>query len=47
MSVDYGVYGVPETYFIDRSGRIRLKHVGAVARSFLAEQIERLLAETS
>ncbi len=28
--MDYGVYGVPETFFIDRTGRIRWKHVGAV-----------------
>jgi cytochrome c biogenesis protein CcmG/thiol:disulfide interchange protein DsbE len=47
VAVDYGVYGVPETYFIDRSGRIRLKHVGAVREDFLAEHIERLLAEAS
>jgi cytochrome c biogenesis protein CcmG/thiol:disulfide interchange protein DsbE len=47
VSVSYGVYGVPETYFIDRQGRIRLKHVGAVPEPLLDEQIERLLAEGS
>ena len=45
MSVDYGVYGVPETFFIDRRGRIRLKHVGGVREELLTEHIERLLAE--
>ena len=45
VSVDYGVYGVPETFFIDRRGRIRLKHVGGVREELLTEQIERLLAE--
>src|SRR6185436_18205949 len=30
VSVDYGVYGVPETFFIDRKGVIRAKHVGAL-----------------
>jgi cytochrome c biogenesis protein CcmG/thiol:disulfide interchange protein DsbE len=45
VSVDYGVYGVPETYFIDRRGLIRYKHVGGVREEFLTEHIERLLAE--
>jgi cytochrome c biogenesis protein CcmG/thiol:disulfide interchange protein DsbE len=27
-AIDFGVYGVPETYVIDGSGRIRYRHVG-------------------
>ena len=30
MAIDYGVYGAPETYLIDRDGVIRFKQVGAV-----------------
>ena len=45
VSVDYGVYGVPETFFIDRRGRIRAKHVGAVTDDSFRHQVERLLAE--
>ncbi|MBF5041088.1 redoxin domain-containing protein [Aggregicoccus sp. 17bor-14] len=30
MAVDYGVAGVPETYFIDADGIIRGKHVGPI-----------------
>ena len=45
VSVDYGVYGVPETFFIDRRGRIRAKHVGAVSDEILRKEIDRLLAE--
>jgi len=45
VSVDYGVYGVPETFFIDRRGRIRAKHVGAVTDEAFRQQVERLLAE--
>jgi cytochrome c biogenesis protein CcmG/thiol:disulfide interchange protein DsbE len=45
VSVDYGVYGVPETFFIDRRGRIRAKHVGAVTDEAFRHQVERLLAE--
>ena len=44
VSVDYGVYGVPETFFIDREGRIRAKHVGALSDQMFAEAIEPLLA---
>jgi cytochrome c biogenesis protein CcmG, thiol:disulfide interchange protein DsbE len=46
VSVNYGVYGVPETFFIDRAGRIRLKHVGAVTDEIFRDTVERLLAET-
>jgi cytochrome c biogenesis protein CcmG/thiol:disulfide interchange protein DsbE len=45
VSVDYGVYGVPETFFIDRQGRVRFKHVGAVTDEILTQQLDRLLAE--
>jgi cytochrome c biogenesis protein CcmG/thiol:disulfide interchange protein DsbE len=30
VAIDYGVYGAPETYLIDREGVIRFKQVGAV-----------------
>jgi cytochrome c biogenesis protein CcmG/thiol:disulfide interchange protein DsbE len=45
VSVDYGVYGVPETFFIDRRGRIRAKHVGAVTDEVFRREVERLLAD--
>jgi len=45
VSVDYGVYGVPETFFIDRRGQIRGKHVGALTDEVFREQVERLLGE--
>jgi cytochrome c biogenesis protein CcmG, thiol:disulfide interchange protein DsbE len=45
VSVDYGVYGVPETFFIDRQGRIRAKHVGAVTEDAFRKHVDRLLAE--
>jgi cytochrome c biogenesis protein CcmG/thiol:disulfide interchange protein DsbE len=45
VSVDYGVYGVPETFFIDRAGRVRAKHVGAVTEQIFRAQVERLLSE--
>src|SRR5688572_30006304 len=30
VGIDYGVYGAPETFLIDRNGIIRLKHIGPV-----------------
>jgi len=30
VSIDWGVYGVPETYVIDRDGNIAYKHIGAL-----------------
>ena len=45
VSVDYGVYGVPETCFVDRQGRIRVKHVSAVTDELFRDTVERLLAE--
>jgi cytochrome c biogenesis protein CcmG/thiol:disulfide interchange protein DsbE len=45
VAIDYGVYGVPETFFIDRQGRIRAKHVGAVSDVVFREHVERLLAD--
>jgi cytochrome c biogenesis protein CcmG/thiol:disulfide interchange protein DsbE len=47
VSVDFGVYGVPETFFVDRQGRIRAKHVGAVTEAVLRDHLERLLGEAS
>jgi len=45
VSVDYGTYGVPETFFIDRRGRIRARHVGALTDEVIRVHVERLLAE--
>jgi cytochrome c biogenesis protein CcmG, thiol:disulfide interchange protein DsbE len=47
VSIDYGVYGVPETFFVDRKGMIRAKHVGAVTEEVFRARIETLLAEPS
>jgi cytochrome c biogenesis protein CcmG/thiol:disulfide interchange protein DsbE len=39
VGIDYGVYGVPETYVVDRKGVIRFKHIGAVTPQVLAQKI--------
>ena len=45
VGINYGVYGVPETYVIDKAGVIRYKHIGAVTPALLAEKILPLIAE--
>ncbi len=45
VGIDYGVYGVPETYVIDKAGIIRLKHVGPVTRDIVSSRILPLVAE--
>ena len=37
--IDFGVYGVPETYVIDKQGVIRYKRIGAVTPKVLEENI--------
>jgi cytochrome c biogenesis protein CcmG/thiol:disulfide interchange protein DsbE len=43
ISIDYGIYGVPETFLIDRAGRIVYKHVGAATEDIFVPRIEALL----
>lgn len=49
--IDWGVYGVPETFVIDAGGVVRHKHIGPLTRQALQEDIlpliERLQAEVS
>jgi cytochrome c biogenesis protein CcmG, thiol:disulfide interchange protein DsbE len=45
-AIDYGLYGVPETFFIDRTGRVAFKYVGPVTPELLRSQIERLRGAT-
>jgi cytochrome c biogenesis protein CcmG, thiol:disulfide interchange protein DsbE len=43
VAIAYGVRGVPETFFIDRNGRIANRHVGEISLPLLVQQIEQLL----
>ena len=45
IGIDYGVYGVPETYVIDRAGVIRYKQIGPVTPDVLAKKILPLIEE--
>ncbi|MFQ5690976.1 MAG: TlpA family protein disulfide reductase [Gemmatimonadota bacterium] len=44
-AIDFGVYGVPETFFISPEGRIVRKRVGPVAWPHLKTTVDSLLAE--
>ena len=39
VSIDWGVYGVPETFVVDRDGRILYKHIGPLTSQALREKI--------
>jgi cytochrome c biogenesis protein CcmG/thiol:disulfide interchange protein DsbE len=45
VGIDYGVYGVPETYVIDRAGVIRFKHIGPITSQILNQKIYPLVSE--
>ena len=45
VGIDYGVYGVPETYVIDKQGIIRYKQIGPVTVESLQTKILPLVAE--
>jgi cytochrome c biogenesis protein CcmG, thiol:disulfide interchange protein DsbE len=50
-AIDFGVYGVPETYVVDDTGKIRYRHVGPLTPEDVKEKImpliERLTAAVS
>ena len=45
VSIEWGVYGVPETFVIDREGRIAFKQVGPVLPEIWRDKIAPLLEE--
>ena len=45
VGIDYGVYGVPETYVIDKQGVIRYKRIGPVTPDILQSKIVPLIQQ--
>jgi cytochrome c biogenesis protein CcmG, thiol:disulfide interchange protein DsbE len=45
VGLDFGVYGVPETFVIDPEGVVRFKHVGPINPEILRTKIEPLLKQ--
>lgn len=44
-AIGYGVYGVPETFFIDRQGLVSHKHLGPVTDDLMTREIDKLLVQ--
>jgi cytochrome c biogenesis protein CcmG/thiol:disulfide interchange protein DsbE len=45
VGIDYGVYGVPETFLIDKTGVVRYKQIGPITPDALKEKILPLVRE--
>src|SRR5690349_8391822 len=45
VGIEWGVYGVPETFVVDRQGRIRYKHVGPLTQADLDQKVLPLIAK--
>jgi cytochrome c biogenesis protein CcmG/thiol:disulfide interchange protein DsbE len=43
--IEYGVYGVPETFLIDKQGTIRYKHIGPLTQAVVRERLLPLIRE--
>jgi len=43
VGIDFGVYGVPETFIIDKRGVIRMKHIGPLTPEVIRTQVEPLV----
>jgi cytochrome c biogenesis protein CcmG/thiol:disulfide interchange protein DsbE len=39
VAIDWGVYGLPETFVVDRRGRIAYKHIGPISKRDMDEKI--------
>ncbi|UCF76590.1 MAG: DsbE family thiol:disulfide interchange protein [Betaproteobacteria bacterium] len=45
VGIEWGVYGVPETFVIDRHGRIAYKHIGPLTLNAMQQKILPLVSE--
>ena len=45
LAIDLGVYGAPETFFIDKNGLIRERHVGVIDEMVWEEKFSKYLNE--
>ena len=45
VGIDFGVYGVPETFVIDKAGTVRFKQIGPVTPDALRDKIEPLIKQ--
>ena len=45
VSINFGVVGVPETFFVGRDGTVRARVIGPVDEKLVHEELDKLLAE--
>jgi len=45
VGIDYGVYGVPETFLIDKAGVIRFKQIGPITEEVWTKKMQPLIEE--
>jgi cytochrome c biogenesis protein CcmG/thiol:disulfide interchange protein DsbE len=45
VAIDWGVYGAPETFLIDKKGTIRFKHIGPLTLNDLDNKLQPLILE--
>lgn len=46
-AIDYGLYGVPETFLVTSDGRVAYKHIGPISERLLSQKLDSLLAAGS
>jgi len=44
VAIDYGLYGVPETFFLDVNGRVAFKQTGPVTPNVVHQKVDSLIA---
>ena len=47
VAIDWGVYGVPETYLLDRAGIVRWRQAGPITEDVLETQLRPMLKQTT
>jgi cytochrome c biogenesis protein CcmG/thiol:disulfide interchange protein DsbE len=47
VGIDWGVYGVPETFVVDKQGIIRHKHIGPITPEVIEQELLPLIRELS
>jgi cytochrome c biogenesis protein CcmG/thiol:disulfide interchange protein DsbE len=45
VGIDYGVYGVPETFVIDQTGKVAFKHIGPITLDSMQKTLLPLIAK--
>ena len=46
IAIDYGVWGIPETFFIDQEGKITYKHAGELKAPIIGAKLDEALRGT-